>query len=92
MGVRIIIQLPFLSCKNMVSRQQFLRLIRIPLYLLALLFDNIDKIIKRQYPMQYLVLFTVAEYSSLLRLEMNATPFASAASNMLELVHEKVYI
>ena len=32
----------------------------------------------------------VAEYSSLLRLEMNATPFASEASSMVRLRNEKI--
>jgi hypothetical protein len=46
----------FSSAVSLIDTFLKFRIIRIPLYLLAILFDRLDHVIKRQCPMQYLVL------------------------------------
>jgi hypothetical protein len=46
----------FSSAVSLIDSYLKFRIIRIPIYLFAILFDKLDKIIKRNCPMQYLVL------------------------------------
>jgi hypothetical protein len=46
----------FSSAVSLTDSYLRFRIIRIPIYLFAILFDKLDKIIKRNCPMQYLVL------------------------------------